>query len=155
MIQTIGKQNKMAAILFLARWKAELQNVQYSNVFGIPMFGIQAPTLPLCFNALCSGKVSQSTLKDLTMRRSLVSLSGLLNAVTKVVTGCRRKCLICNINQQGLRLSEHMKICDSVCGKLPKWRPKQFGDLSQNLRCLVCRQQFWERVVNVTNSQSY
>ena len=45
MVQTIGKQNKMTAILFLNLWKTELQNLQYSNVFGIPLFGIQAPTV--------------------------------------------------------------------------------------------------------------
>ena len=32
MVRTIGKQNKMATILFLDYWNTELQNVQYSNV---------------------------------------------------------------------------------------------------------------------------
>ena len=31
--------------MFLDYWKTELQNIRYSNVFGIPMFGIQAPTI--------------------------------------------------------------------------------------------------------------
>ena len=35
----------MAAILFSDHWKTELQNVLYSNVFGIPMFSNQAPTV--------------------------------------------------------------------------------------------------------------
>ena len=37
---TIKKQNKMAAILFLDHWKTEFLNIWYSDVFGIPMFGI-------------------------------------------------------------------------------------------------------------------
>ena len=64
--KTIGNPNKMAAFWFgfgmvgtiaiafamtdhlkLNRWKSELQNFQCSNVFGIPMFGIQAPTAAL------------------------------------------------------------------------------------------------------------
>ena len=32
--------DKMTVLLFLDHWKTELQNVWYSNVFGIPMFGI-------------------------------------------------------------------------------------------------------------------
>ena len=32
---TIGKQNKMVAVLILDNWKTELQSVLYSNVFGI------------------------------------------------------------------------------------------------------------------------
>ena len=36
---------QIVAVLFLDHWKAELQNIQYSNVFCIPMFGIQAPTV--------------------------------------------------------------------------------------------------------------
>ena len=43
MVWTNGKQNKMVAISFIDRWKAKLQNVWYSNVFGIPMF--KAPTV--------------------------------------------------------------------------------------------------------------
>ena len=43
MVQTIWKQNKKVAILFLDNEKTELQNVQYFYVLGIPMFGIQAP----------------------------------------------------------------------------------------------------------------
>ena len=45
MVQTIGKQNPIAIILFLIHRKTELQNIRYSNAFGIPMFGIQAPTV--------------------------------------------------------------------------------------------------------------
>ena len=44
MVWTIGKQNKMAAILFLDHWKIELQNVWYSYVLGI-----QAPVILLIF----------------------------------------------------------------------------------------------------------
>ena len=43
LVQTIWKQNKKVAILFLDNEKTELQNVQYFYVLGIPMFGIQAP----------------------------------------------------------------------------------------------------------------
>ena len=45
MVQTIEKYNKMVAFLFFDHWKTELQNIQYSNVFGITIFGIQAHTV--------------------------------------------------------------------------------------------------------------
>ena len=38
--------NKMDAILFFYHLKTDFQNVRNSNGFGIPMFGIQAPTVP-------------------------------------------------------------------------------------------------------------
>ena len=40
MVRTIGKQKKMAAILFLDHLKTKFQNAYYSNVSGI-----QAPTV--------------------------------------------------------------------------------------------------------------
>ena len=45
MLKTIRKQNKMATKFFGGHWKTELQNFWYSNVLGIPIFGIQAPTV--------------------------------------------------------------------------------------------------------------
>ena len=45
MVQTILKQNKIAAILFSNYCKNELQNIWYSNELGFPMFGILAPTV--------------------------------------------------------------------------------------------------------------
>ena len=36
------ENNKIMAILFLDHWKTELLNIGYSNIFGIPMFCIQA-----------------------------------------------------------------------------------------------------------------
>ena len=47
MALTTEKQNKIAAILFFDHWKTEHQNVENSSVFGMTMFGIQAPTVPL------------------------------------------------------------------------------------------------------------
>ena len=42
MVRTIGKQNKIGAVLFLDHWRTGLENVWYSNVFGIQMIGIKA-----------------------------------------------------------------------------------------------------------------
>ena len=42
---TLKKNSKIATILLLDLCKTELQNVRYSNLFGIPIFGIQAPTV--------------------------------------------------------------------------------------------------------------
>ena len=44
MVWTFGKPN-IAVNSFLDNWKTELHNLRYSNVFGTPMFGIQAPAL--------------------------------------------------------------------------------------------------------------
>ena len=41
----------------------------------------------LCFNVLRSGKASQSTFKSLRMKSKLVKLLGLVEIVTKMVTG--------------------------------------------------------------------
>ena len=37
--------DKMAAILSITIWKPDLQNVRYSNVSGVWMFGIRIPTV--------------------------------------------------------------------------------------------------------------
>ena len=55
---------------------------------------------PHRFNALRSRKVSQTTFKELRMRRALVKLWGLLKPVTKMVTGCcksDKSCYICSL----------------------------------------------------------
>ena len=41
----------------LNNWKFELQNVCYSNVFGISMFHIQAYLYPHCMNLLQNPKI--------------------------------------------------------------------------------------------------
>ena len=74
--ETIGNLNKMVAYFFLDiqwfvfamvgtiaisiaitdHWKSKLQNVRYSNVFGIPMFSYLAPTTVLKCQ-LCAKKI--------------------------------------------------------------------------------------------------
>ena len=41
------------------------------------------------------------------------------------------------------------------CVKLPKWRPKQFGNLSQNPYIQLVDNSFWQRAVKISNSQSH
>ena len=46
----------------LYHWKSELQNFQFSNEFGILMFGIQAPTVPQkCLNQTPESNFSDGT----------------------------------------------------------------------------------------------
>ena len=61
MVRTIA-----TAIAMTNHWKSKLQNIWYSRVFGIPMFGIQAPTV-LVLSYVRTLAYQLATLKSLNL----------------------------------------------------------------------------------------